>query len=163
MKLGLLIFSVVSSQLINTVILPVRPIYISKQIEQVHTEAIHWAMSEYNRYATLWDGNMFFEVYDKNFNHIRIEYADYNGCSMSAVSRSDGHFLVSETVIGFQQELDPIMTQCIILHELGHALGLGHSNATASIMHERLSLQSYDTCTLKKRDLINLFNIINGY
>ena len=165
MKLGLLIFNIVSSQLLNTVRLPIRPIYISKQIEQAHTDAIHWAMSEYNRYATLWDGNMFFEVQDKNINHIRIQYEEYNGCSMSAVSMSEGYFLVSETVICFQRELDPIMTQCVILHELGHALGLGHTdNATTSIMHQILPLQSYDACTLKKRDLINLFDIFNnGY
>lgn len=158
-----LFFSLISSQFINIVILPVRPIYISKQITSDHVFAIYDALHEYNRYSTLiWNGDELFTVTeDKTLNHIRIEYASYNGCSMSAQSMSDGYFMVSETLIGFQKELDYSMTQCIILHELGHALGLSHNNLTGSIMSEIISQQSY-TCTLKQKDLIHLYKINNG-
>ena len=154
----LFINSLIFSQLINVVKLPIRPIYISRHIEQDHVTAIHWAMSEYNRYSELWNSEMLLETNDKSMNHIRIEYSDYNGCSMSAVSHTEGYFMVSETSIAFDQSLDPIMTQCIILHELGHALGLGHtSDEIESIMHKTVSLQTA-ACTLKKTDLINLYN-----
>lgn len=149
----------VYAQYVNRVVMPVRPVYISKLISQEHVYAIHGAMSEYNRYSVLWDGALLVETTDKNENHIRIEYADFNGCSMNAVSMSDGHFQVSDTTIGFQQHLDPIMTQCIVLHEIGHSLGLGHmSNGTNSVMRKTIALQEY-TCTLKEIDLLQLHHI----
>ena len=163
MKSAFIILSITSliySQFIGTVNFPVRPIYISKHISQDHVESIHWAMSEFNRYATLWNDELFSETIDKHENHIRIEYSDYNGVSMNAVSRSDGFFQVSETTIGIQSSLDPIMAQCILLHEIAHSLGLNHTSSDSdSIMHEILFPQE-EMCTLRKRDIIN---IANGY
>ena len=141
------------TQFINTVRLPFRPIYISKHIQPEHVNAIHNAVNEYNKYTWLWEDE-FVETTDKSTNHIRIQYDTYNGCSMSAVTASEGYFQVTDTTITFEPMLDPIMTQCVILHELGHSLGL--RNDTTSIMQPTIQLRN-DQCTLEINDIVHLY------
>lgn len=136
------------SQYINTVRFPIRPIYISNWISDEHRESIHIAMEQLD----------LVETQNKTENHIRIEYNNYNGggISMTAHSHTDGYFEVFETAIGINRLLDPVMFQCICLHELGHAFGLGHTDS--GVMSSVINFTE-NYCYLSIQDIINLYNI----
>jgi hypothetical protein len=142
------IIAVTTSQFINTVVFPQRDVYISKMISDDHRESIYSAMSQFDLTETL----------NKTGNYIRVEYDRYNGggTSMVAHSHTDGYFEVYETVIGFNRLLNPTMAQCIVLHEIGHAMGLSHMSE--GVMRPIIDYtQNY--CYLSDSDYINLFNV----
>ena len=137
-----------TSQYINTVVFPHRDVYISKWISDDHRESIYNAMGQFDLTETL----------NKTGNYIRIQYDGLNGggTSMLAYSHTDGYFEVYETVIIFNRLLNPTMAQCIVLHELGHAMGLGHTRT--GIMTPIINYtQNY--CYLDIETYINLFNV----
>ena len=107
-------------QFIDTVKFPRRDVYISKLISDEHRESINIAMEQL----------ALKETENKTENHIRIEYNNYNGggVNMLASSHTDGYFEVYQTVIGMNRMLDVVMFQCIVLHELCHEYGLGHTD-----------------------------------
>lgn len=136
-------------QYINTVRFPIRPIYISNWISDEHRESIYLALQQLS----------LIETQNKSLNHIRIEYNNLNGggISMKAHSHTDGYFEVYETTIGMNRLLDPVMFQCVVLHELGHAFGLGH-NENSQVMSPIINYtKTY--CYLSIFDIINLYNI----
>lgn len=141
------LIGIATSQFINRVIFPQREVYISKWISDEHRNSIYNAMYQFDLQETK----------NKTGNYIRIEYSNYNGggTSMVAHSHTDGYFEVYETVIGINRLLDPIMFQCVCLHELGHAMGLGHTKT--GIMTPIINYtQNY--CYLDIGTYINLFN-----
>ena len=113
---------------------PDRPIYISSQIQQEQIYYIENSINKMNLTRT----------YDKNLNHIRVEYCDacYGITRMSSTLMSSGDFLIDYTNIGFHPNLTDNVLGCIILHELGHSMGLFHSNVSGSIMNFTLYLDS---------------------
>jgi predicted Zn-dependent protease len=100
------------------------------------------------------------ETENKTDNHIRIEYQNFNGggATMEAYSHTDGYFEVHNTIIGINRMLDPVMFQCVALHELGHAMGLGHTET--GIMSPIINFTK-EYCFLSIRDYINLWKISN--
>ena len=139
------------SQYINTVKFPIRPVYISKSITPEHKESIYFSM----------DQLFLKETENKSSdNHIRIEYANFNGggTTMEAYSHTDGYFEVYETVIGINRMLDPIMFQCIALHELGHSLALGHTKT--GVMAPIINYTT-EYCFLDINNYIHLWKISN--
>lgn len=138
----------VTCQYINNVRFPIRPIYISRMISDEHRDSIHIAMQQLDLQQTE----------NKTENHIRIEYDNYNGGGiyMDAHSHTDGYFEVYKTVIGINRLLDPVMFQCICLHELGHAFGLGHTDS--GVMSSVINFTE-NYCYLSIQDIINLYNI----
>lgn len=136
------------SQYINTVKFPNRPVYISKSITDEHKESIYFSM----------DQLFLKETENKTDNYIRIEYANFNGggTTMEAYSHTDGYFEVYETVIGINRMLDPVMFQCVALHELGHAMGLGHTET--GIMSPIINF-TRNNCFLDITNIINLWRI----
>ena len=147
-KTCLSLIVVATSQYINTVVFPHRDVYISKWISDDHRESIYNAMGQFDLTETL----------NKTGNYIRIQYDGLNGggTSMLAYSHTDGYFEVYETVIIFNRLLNPTMAQCIVLHELGHAMGLGHTRT--GIMTPIINYtQNY--CYLDIETYINLFNV----
>lgn len=137
------------SQYINTVKFPKRDVYISKWITNEHRNSINIAIEQLD----------LIETEDKTENHIRIEYDNFNGggISMLAHSHNDGYFEVYETVIGVNRLLDNVMFQCVILHELGHAMGLDH-NENSMVMSPIINYTK-NYCYLDISDIILLYNI----
>jgi homoserine acetyltransferase len=142
------LIGIATSQYINTVVFPLRKVYISKMISDEHRGSIYNAMSQFGLTETL----------NKTDNYIRIEYDGYNGggTSMVAHSHTDGYFKVYDTIIGINRLLDPVMFQCICLHELGHAAGLGHTSE--GIMRPIVNY-TQNFCYLSDSDYVNLFNV----
>ena len=138
-----------TSQFINSVKFPHRPVYISKWISDEHKESIYNAMDQLD----------LIETQNKTDNHIRIEYANYNGggISMEAHSHTDGYFEVYKSIIGINRLLDPVMFQCVVLHELLHAAGLAH-NENSQVMKPIINYTE-SFCYLDIEDIINLYNI----
>ena len=134
-------------QFINNVIFPHRPVYISKLISDEHRESIHIAM----------DQLALKETENKTENHIRIQYDNYNGGGvlMTASSHTDGYFEVYQTVIGMNRMLDIFMFQCVVLHELCHSYGLGHTDY--GIMKPIINFTE-NYCHLSIFDIINLYD-----
>jgi hypothetical protein len=137
-----------TSQYINTVVFPLRKVYISKMISGDHRESIYNAMSQFDLTETV----------NKTGEYIRVEYDRYNGGGTMMVARShtDGYFEVYETVIGVNRLLDPVMFQCIVLHEIGHAMALGH---TSEGVMKPIIDYTENYCYLSETDYINLFNV----
>lgn len=140
-------------QYINIVRFPRRDVYISKQISDEHKESIYIAMDQLDLHQTQ----------NKTENHIRIEYnnafqgnAGGGGIYMDATTNIDS-FEVYKTVIGINRLLDPVMFQCVVLHELGHAFGLGH-NEKSQVMSTIINFTK-SFCYLSIEDIINLYNI----
>lgn len=146
LKIFLSLIGFAISQYINTVKFPNRPVYISKLISDEHKESIYMSM----------DQLFLKETENKTDNHIRIEYANFNGggTTMDAYSHTDGYFEVYETVIGINRMLDPVMFQCVALHELGHAMGLGHTET--GIMKSIINFTT-EKCFLDIDNYINLW------
>jgi predicted Zn-dependent protease len=122
-----------------------RPVYISKLIGDEHMESIYDAMSQLG----------LVETEDKSINHIRIEYAQVNGgkIEMLASTNSDG-FYIYDTVIGMNRLLDEVMFQCVVLHELCHALGLAHTEdgVMAAVIQ-----QTDEKCFISFDNMVNLY------
>ena len=94
-----------------------RPVYISKMINDNHKEGIYNAMTQLG----------LDETENKDENHIRVEYDNYNGGGIQMLASTDyDGFYIYETVIGVNRLLDDNAFQCCILHELCHALSLSH-------------------------------------
>ena len=106
---------------------PIRNVYISSQIQQEQVYYIKKSIEKFNLTRT----------YDKNLNHIKIQYnADIIGNTvMSATLYSTGRFVVENTIISFNPNLYENILGCVILHELGHSIGLFHNNISSSIMN----------------------------
>ena len=114
---------------INT-ILPPRNVYISSLIQPLQIDYIQNSIAKMNLSRT----------YDKNSNHIRIQYDNsiIANTAMTATLYSIGSFVVESTVISFNPNLYDNILGCVILHELGHSMGLGHNSNVGSIMNYRL-------------------------
>ena len=134
---------------------PYRPIYISSQISNEQVYYIQKSINKFNLSRT----------YDKTENHIRVEYCDacYGITRMRSTLMSSGNFLIDWTTIGFHHNLTNNVLGCVILHELGHAMGLFHSNVSGSIMNYSLYLDSdyyilnaNTECFLSEDDLLAL-------
>jgi hypothetical protein len=113
---------------------PIRNVYISSLIQSEQILYIQNSIAKMNLTRT----------YDKSENHIRVEYCDacYGITRMSSTLMSSGSFLIDYTNIGFHPNLTDNILGCVILHELGHAMGLMHNNISNSIMNYTLYLDS---------------------
>jgi hypothetical protein len=113
---------------------PPRNVYISSQISNEQVYHIKKSINKMNLSRT----------YDKSENLIRVEYCDacYGITRMSATLYSTGSFLIVNTNIGFHPNLTDNILGCVILHELGHSMGLHHNNISNSIMNYTLYLDS---------------------
>ena len=133
LKIFIEITLVYTFNIIGLVFLP-RPVYISSQIQQ---EQVYHIQNSINKMGLN-------QTYDKNENHIRVEYCDacYGITRMSSTLMSSGNFLIDYTNIGFHPNLTDNVLGCVILHELCHANGLFHSNVSSSIMNYTLYLDS---------------------
>ena len=101
-----------------------RPVYISNMINDNHKEGILNAMSQLGLE----------ETENKAENHIRVEYANYNGGGIEMVAGTDfDAFYIYNTVIGINRLLNDVSFQCIALHELSHSLSLSH-NENSNVM-----------------------------
>jgi hypothetical protein len=79
---------------------------------------------------------------------------------MSATLYQIGSFIVENTVISFNPNIYENVLGCVILHELGHSVGLSHNNITGSIMNYTLYINNYgyilnnnDECNLSDDDI----------
>ena len=115
-------------------IFQIRDVYISSLIQQ---EQVYYIQKSINKMGLK-------QTYDKTKNHIRVEYCDacYGITRMSSTLMSSGNFLIDYTNIGFHPNLTDNVLGCVILHELGHSMGLFHSNVSGSIMNYTLYLDS---------------------
>lgn len=134
---------------------PIRNVYISSLIQQEQVYYIQNSIAKFNLTRT----------YDKNSNHIRIQYDNsiIANTAMSAFLYSIGSFVVSDTTISFNPNLYDNILGCIILHELGHAVGLGHNSNVGSIMNyslyvdsEGYILNNNDECELSQDDNLGI-------
>jgi len=133
-------------------IYPIRGVYISSQIQLEQTVFIQSSIDKIGLNQT----------FNKNDNHIRIMYDNniIGNTKMSATLYSIGSFIVENTIISFNPNLYENILGCVILHELGHSLGLGHSSVYGSIMNYTLYinengyiLNDNDECYLSQDDL----------
>ena len=121
----------------NTIslIYPRRDVYISSLIQPEQIDYIQNSIAKMNLSRT----------YDKTENHIRVEYKNdiIANTRMAATLYSIGSFIVENTIISFNPNIYENVLGCVILHELGHSVGLGHNNITGSIMNYTLYINDY--------------------
>ena len=141
----------------NTInlIYPNRPVYISSLIQQEQVYYIENSINKMNLSRT----------YDKTENLIRIQY-DNNivaNTIMTASVYNTGQFIVYDTTISFNPVLTENVLGCVILHELGHAMGLFHNSNIGSIMNwtifvdkEGYILNNNVECFLSNDDLLGI-------
>lgn len=78
------------------------------------------------------------------------------GIYMDATTNIDS-FEVYKTIIGINRLLDSVMFQCVVLHEMGHAFGLGH-NDDSQVMSPIINYtKTY--CYLSIGEIIARYNI----
>ena len=113
---------------------PIREVYISSLIQQKQVYYIEKSIEKMNLHRT----------YDKNLNHIRIQYDNniIGNTAMTATLYQIGSFVIENTIISFNPNLTDDILGCVILHELGHSMGLFHNNISSSIMNYTLFLDS---------------------
>ena len=136
MKLLINCINLILGYTFNTIglIYPIRNVYISSLIQSEQILYIQNSIAKMNLSRT----------YDKSENHIRIQYDNsiIGNTAMTATLYSIGSFVVEETTISFNPNLYDEVLGCVILHELGHSLGLYHNNISSSIMNFSLYLDS---------------------
>jgi hypothetical protein len=145
---------------IISLIYPQRSVYISSLIQPEQIDYIQNSIAKMNLTRT----------YDKFKypNIIRIQYDDsiIANTKMSATLYSIGSFVVENTIISFNPNIYENVLGCVMLHELGHSVGLGHNNIMGSIMNFTLYINAYgyilnnnDECELSDDDIngINYF------
>lgn len=87
----------------------------------------------------------------KKFN---LEVENFNGTFVRSRDFEKGVFDGSSiNVYEFEKEEDLKVT---LIHEFGHALGLGHTEHPASIMHRKLAVQDLNNIRLTAEDLAQL-------
>ena len=120
------IIGIYTYSVIGLVFLP-RPVYISSQIQPDQVYYIEKSINKMN----------LSRIYDKTENSIRIQYKNdiIANTQMSGLVYSIGDFIIDETIISFNPNLYNEVLGCVILHELGHAIGLFHNNVSGSIMN----------------------------
>jgi hypothetical protein len=139
-------------------IYPQRGVYISSLIQPEQILYIQNSINKMNLTRT----------YFKESNHIRIQYDNdiIANTKMSATLYQIGSFVVENTVISFNPNIYENVLGCVMLHELGHSVGLGHNNIMGSIMNFTLFINAYgyilnnnDECELSDDDIngINYF------
>jgi len=156
MKLLINCISLILGYTLNTIglIYPSRGVYISGLIQPEQIDYIQNSIAKMN----------LTRIYDKFKypNIIRIQYDNdiIANTAMSATLYSIGSFVVENTIISFNSNLYDNVLGCVILHELGHSLGLSHNNITDSIMNYTLYINNYgyilnnnDECNLSQDDI----------
>jgi hypothetical protein len=129
-------------------IYPIRDVYISSLIQPEQIDYIQNSIAKFNLTRT----------YDKNSNPniIRIQYDNsiIANTKMSATLYQIGSFVVENTIISFNPNIYENVLGCVILHELGHSVGLGHSNVSSSIMNYTLYINNYGYIVCKSMSAI---------
>jgi hypothetical protein len=115
--------------IINT-IYPIRDVYISSLIQPEQIFYIQNSIAKIGLNQT----------FNKHSNYIRIQYKNdiIANTAMTANLYSIGDFVVTETIISFNPNLYDEVLGCVILHELGHSMGLFHNSNVDSIMNYTL-------------------------
>ena len=154
------IIRIYTYSIIGLVFLP-RPVYISSQIQEEQVYYIKKSIEKMDLTQT----------YDKNLNHIRIQYDNdiIANTAMVASVYNSGNFIIDSTIINFNSNLYDNILGCVILHELGHAALLNHSNVSGSIMNYTLYIDKNDyilneniECFLSQDDLDGLQYVKNN-
>ena len=179
MLLLLLLFKLISSYVMYDLNIKAewnRPVYISSQIEQPHIDRIHDAIYRYNIYLTTNNYllpiiNPITTTIDKSKNHIRIQYNDDTNFNYKAYTtmfsrlHDDNTFKLENTIIKFNKILSDELLVCVIMHELGHSMGLGHSTVIPSIMNftiyiiDNIIQQPMEKCYLEIDDIMGLISL----
>lgn len=151
--------------IIKKIRIPNRDFYISTQIQDSQISEIYNAINEYNKYFVLK------ETYDKNTNHIRIQYGDglMGYTVLSASLYSDNQFYIDRSIISFNDRLTGNTLQCVILHEVLHSQGLTHNEIEGTVMNYSVKINRDDDiiqdempCKLALDDIIGLLEINNN-
>ena len=157
MKLLINFLKIILCFTFNTIglIFQIRPVYISSQIQ---TEQIFYIQNSIAKIGLT-------QTYDKTENHIRIQYDNtiIGNTRMSGSVYSFGSFVIENTSISFNSNLYDEVLGCVILHELGHSVGLFHSNESGSIMNYTLYIDKNNIilnenieCFLSQDDILGI-------